>query len=88
MGEFSIRELLVCLTWYAIYAGIVTALRLSDWRFFAFLLIGPLVGVLLPGAVVLFAPKHRRWLIPVTIGLAAVLGGFMGWWLAVLNKTR
>jgi uncharacterized membrane protein YoaT (DUF817 family) len=84
-AQFSLRELIVCLTWYGIYAGIVTGFRPSDKRLFVFLMIGPVIGLLIPGSVVLFAPKQRRWLMPIAIGFVCIVGGAIGLWLAMLN---
>jgi uncharacterized membrane protein HdeD (DUF308 family) len=85
-AQFSLRQAAVCATWYAILVGIVTAFRPSDQRLYLFLLVAPIVGVSVAGCVVLFAPNHRRWLMPLTIGLLWIAAGVIAGWLAALNS--
>ncbi len=87
-AQFSIWQLVVRMTWYAIYAGIITGLRLSDRRLYLVLMLAPVIAVPIGGFVVLFAPKQRRWLMPVVIGLICIAGGFVGWWLAMLRNSE
>ncbi len=85
-AQFSLRQLVVCITWYGIYAAILTSLHLADRRLFLTLLLGTPALLVIPGSVVLFAPKQRRWLMPIAIVLVSVVGGFIGLWLAQIHN--
>jgi uncharacterized membrane protein YadS len=76
--QFSLLDLLVFLTGFAVYAGILSYV----WPRHSFVLFAaPLVAMAIIGSVCLVPGRHGRWVRPIAVFLVCLASFALGLWL-------